>query len=68
MVAYRKELRIGGQVGSAHQKDRHTYGSLTHQIEAALRKGYKEAEIVGGSLSNPNVTLEAVTVSTGILP
>ena len=43
---YRKGCKISGQIGSAQQKDRLTYGSLTHQVDTALRRGYKEDEIV----------------------
>ena len=62
VLTYRKDLRINGQVGSNQQKDRLTYGSLTHQIDAALRKGYKEEEIVEAVIraTNPGIPLRSV--------
>ena len=59
---YRKECKISGQIGSAQQKDRLTYGSLTHQIETALRRGYNEDEIVEAVIraTNPGIPLRSV--------
>lgn len=60
-AAFRKELRISGQVGDAHQKDRLSYSSLNHQIEAALGRGYGEAEVVEAVLRaiNPGLRLRS---------
>ena len=59
---YRKECKISGQIGSAQQKDRLTYGSLTHQVDVALRRGYKEDEIVEAVIraTNPGIPLRSV--------
>lgn len=43
---YRKDFKIVGQIGEAHQKDKLGYTSLERQIEKALKKGYSEADIV----------------------
>ena len=58
---FRKECHISGQVGNAQQRDPLTYGSLTHQIEAAIRKGYKEIEVVEAVIKavNPGIPLRS---------
>ena len=43
---FRKEFKISGQTGNSHQKDRLSFTSLAHQIDAGLKRGYKEEEIV----------------------
>ena len=43
---FRKELRISGQIGELNQKDRLSFTSLNHQMEAALVRGYNEAEVI----------------------
>ena len=59
---YRKECNINGQIGSVQQKDRLTYGSLTHQVDTALQRGYKEDEIVEAVIraTNPGIPLRSV--------
>lgn len=45
-VTLRKDFRIWGQIGEAGQKDKLSFTSLTNQIEAGLKKGYTETEIL----------------------
>ncbi len=44
----RREFKITGQVGEPGQKDRLTFTSLAHQIEAGIEKGYPDRDIVQG--------------------
>ena len=46
ILPFRKEFKISGQTGNSHQKDRLSFTSLAHQIDAGLKRGYKEEEIV----------------------
>ncbi|XP_041466892.1 uncharacterized protein LOC121417303 [Lytechinus variegatus] len=61
MQMIRKELRISGQVGDSSHKDRLTLSSLNHQIDAALLKGYSEAEVVESVLKaiHPSLRLRS---------
>ena len=43
---FRREFKIQGQIGEPGQKDKLTYQSLISQIEAGVKKGYKEPEVV----------------------
>ena len=43
---FRREFKIFGQIGDAGQKDKITFLSLMHQIEAGLARKYKEREVV----------------------
>ncbi len=62
VVGYKKDLRICGEIGSAAQKDRLSYSSLNHQIEVALKKGYKPEEVVEAVIkaTNPGIPLRSV--------
>lgn len=42
----RREFKVTGQVGEPGQKDRLTFTSLAHQIEAGIEKGYPDRDIV----------------------
>ena len=44
----RREFKISGQIGEPGQRDRLTFTSLAHQIEAAREKGYRDNDIVQG--------------------
>ena len=46
MVSWRKEFKLLGQIGEPEQKDKLTFSSVARQIEAGLRKGYPEEEVV----------------------
>ena len=58
---FRKELRISGQIGELNQKDRLSFSSLNHQIEAALVKGYSEVEVIESVVRaiNPGLRLRS---------
>ena len=43
---FRRDFKIFGQIGDHGQKDKITFLSLMHQIEAGLAKGHKEREVV----------------------
>lgn len=45
-VTLRREFRISGQIGEGGQKDKLSYTSLIHQMEAGLRKGHSEEEVM----------------------
>jgi len=55
----RKEFKILGQIGDSCQKDRLSFTSLAHQINAGLRRGYNEEEIVEAVIRviNPGLRL-----------
>ena len=38
----KKEFKISGQIGDLSQKDRLSFTSLAHQINAGLNRSYKE--------------------------
>ena len=65
----RKELKIKGQIGEAHQKDKLTYVSLIHQINEAQEAGYDESEIVNSVIRamSPSLTLRNVLETTSNL-
>ena len=46
LVSWRKEFKLLGQIGEPEQKDKLTFSSVARQIEAGLRKGYPEEEVV----------------------
>ena len=58
---FRKELRISGQIGEPNQKDRLSFTSLNHQIEAALLRGYNETEVIEAVVRaiNPGLRLRS---------
>ena len=47
---FRRELKIQGQIGEAHQKDKISFISLMRQIREAKAKGYDEKEITSAIL------------------
>ena len=59
---FRKDCRISGQIGGSTQKDRLSFSSLNHQINAAAQKGYSEGEIVEAVIRavNPGIPLRSV--------
>lgn len=48
----KKEFKIVGKIGSVGQKDTLTFSSLWHQIEAGLKKGYSEREVIEGVIKS----------------
>ncbi|KAL9956079.1 hypothetical protein ACROYT_G037501 [Oculina patagonica] len=58
---FRKEFKISGQIGDSRQKDRLNFTSLAHQINAGLKRGYKEEEIVEAFIRaiNPGLRLRS---------
>ena len=46
-ISIRREFKIVGQIGAINQKDRFSFSSLMHQIEAGKSNGYTEKEIMG---------------------
>ena len=65
----RKELKIQGHIGEAHQRDKLTYVSLIHQINEAQEAGYDESEIVNSVIRamSPSLTLRNVLETTSNL-
>ena len=65
----RKELKIKGQTGEAHQKDKLTYVSLIHHINEAQEASYDESEIVNRVIRamSPSLTLINVLETTSNL-
>ena len=65
----RKELKIQGHIGEAHQRDKLTYVSLIHQIDEAQEAGYDESEIVNSVIRamSPSLTLRNVLETTSNL-
>ena len=61
IAPFRKEFKISGQIGDSRQKDRLSFTSLTHQIDAGLKRGYKEDEIVEAVIRaiNPGLRLRS---------
>ena len=47
---FRRELKIQGQIGEAHQRDKISFISLMRQIREAKAKGYDEKEITSAIL------------------
>ena len=43
--SFKKEFKISGQIGDSRQKDRLSFTSLAHQINAGLNRGYQEKEV-----------------------
>ena len=46
LVSWKREFKLTGQIGEPGQKDKLTFSSVARQIEAGLRKGYPEDEVV----------------------
>ena len=65
----RKELKIQGQIGEAHQRDKLTYVSLIHQINEAQKAGFDESEIVNSVIRamSPSLTLRNMLETTSNL-
>ena len=65
----RKELKIKGQIGEAHQRDKLTYVSLIHQINETQEAGYDGCEIVNTVIRamSPSLTLRNVLETTSNL-
>lgn len=55
---WRKDFKIFGQVGEPGQKDKLSYSSLTRQIDAGLRRGFAESEIIDGVIRAINPSLQ----------
>lgn len=55
----RRDFKISGQIAGSQQKDGLGFTSLIHQIEAGLRKGYPEEEVVEAVIraTNPGLNL-----------
>ena len=65
----RKKLKIKGQIGEAHQRNKLTCVSLIHQIHEAQEAGYDESEIVNSAIRvmSTSLTLRNVLESTSNL-
>ena len=61
IAPFRKEFKISGQIGDSRQKDRLSFTSLAHQIDAGLKRGYKEEEIIEAVIRaiNPGLRLRS---------
>ena len=44
--SFKKEFKISSQTGNSRQKDRLSFTSLAHQINAGLNRGYQEKEVI----------------------
>lgn len=57
----KKEFKILGQIGDSRQKDRLSFTSLAHQINAGLNHGYKEEEVTEAVIHvvNPGLRLRS---------
>ena len=53
-TTFKKEFKISGQIGDSSQKDRHSFTSLAHQINAGLNHGYKEEEVTEAVIRGVN--------------
>ena len=45
-TTFKKEFKISGVIGDSSQKDRLSFTSLAHQINAGLNRGYKEEDVI----------------------
>ena len=64
------DLKIIGQVGEVGQKEKLSYISLIHQIEADLAKGYSENEVVHAVINaiSPGLSIRSYLEGSGRLP
>ena len=58
---FRRDFKIAGQVGEPGQADKLNYIGLIHQIDADLKRGYDESEIVEAKLRDRWVNLARKT-------
>ena len=65
----RCDFKIIGQVGEVGQKEKLTYVSLIHQIEAGLAKGYSENEVVRAVINalSPGLSIRSFLEGSGQL-
>ena len=58
---FHRDFKIVGQVGEPGQQDKLSYVSLIHQIEAGLKRGFDESEIVEAVIKaiSPNSSLRS---------
>ena len=45
-TTFKKEFNISGQIGDSRRKDRLSFTSLAHQINAGLNRGYQEEKVI----------------------
>ena len=55
--SFKKEFKISGQIGNSRQKDRLSFTSLAHQINAGLNRGYQEKEVTEAVIRAINLGL-----------
>ena len=60
-TTFKKEFTISTQIGDSRQKDRLSFTSLVHQINAGLNGGYKEDEVTEAVIraGNPGVRIRS---------
>ena len=51
---FRKGFKISGQIGDSSQKDRLSFTSFDHQINAGLNRGYKEEKVTEAVIPSVN--------------
>ena len=59
--SFKKEFKISGQIGDSRQKDRLSFTSLAHQINAGLDRGHQEKEVTEAVIRaiNPGLRLRS---------
>ena len=69
-TALRRDFKIMGAIGGDEQKDRLSFVSLIHQIDAGLEKGYKEREIIDAVIRaiSPSLKLRSYLETMSELP
>ena len=65
----RRDVKIIGQVGEVGQKEKLSYISLIHQIEAGLAKGYSENEVLYAVINaiSPGLSIRSYLEGSGQL-
>ncbi len=58
---FRRDFKIAGQIGEPGQPEKLAYVSLIHQIDASLKRGYDESEVVEAVIKaiSPNSSLRS---------
>ena len=59
--SFKKEFKVSGQIGDSRQKDRLSFTSPAHQINAGLNRGYPEKEVTEAVIRaiNPGLRLRS---------
>ena len=66
----RHDFKIIGQVREVGQKEKLSYISLIHQIEAGLAKGYSENDVIHAVINaiSPGLSIRSYVKGSGQLP